>query len=78
MFSNFRINWRIRSIRKQMTERERAIFDLLYEKESGVTSKACEKAVGYKINGWVITKFKELGVNLRTKNKHYYISSIEL
>lgn len=78
MFTNFKLNRRIRSIKKQMTPRERAIFDLIYSREGGVTNKTCQTTLGYKISGWVITKFKELGVDLRVKNKHYYVRGIEM
>lgn len=78
MFNNLKLRRKIHKIKKNMSLRERAIFDLVYSREGGVTNKVCENVTGYKISGWVITRFKELGVDLRLKNGHYYIRTITL
>lgn len=77
MFANFKKNRQIKRIKKELTERERAIFEYIYDHETGVTKNGIERATGYKLSGWVLTKFKNVGVNVKTKNKRYYIDSIE-
>lgn len=73
MFANWKKNRQIKKIKKGLTEREQAIFDFIYSHQNGASKTSVERATGYKVSGWVITKFKEAGVNLKTKNKKYII-----
>lgn len=76
MFTNFKLNRQIRRVKKNMSSREKAIFDFLYERPNGVTKSTLEKALGYKMSGWVISSFNEYGVSIKMKNKRYYIDEI--
>ena len=76
MFEQFKLKRQIRKVTKQMTDREKAIFYLINSSPAGITKKQIEKTTGYKLSGWVITKFKQLGVQLKVRNNHWFVDEI--
>ena len=78
MFANWKEKRLIKKVKKNLTEREQAIFDFIYAHENGVSKSAIERATGYKMSGWINTKFKKVGIVLRVRKNKYVIEGIEL
>ena len=76
MLENFKLNHNFKKIKKQMSTRERTIFDLIYYSGEGMTKKEIERCCGYTVSGWVISRFKTLGIDLRVRNHHFYIREL--
>lgn len=78
MLERIKEHQQIKRVKKNMTEREKAIFDFCRASANGVTSEECKEAIGYAMSGWVYSRFKECGVILGSTEcgKRWYVKEI--